>query len=105
MCDCFFGIFPDSRSVFMVLKVPGRLFKVRCWFFIVPGGFYGFSRFKVFFPTRPGIFWGVSQGFRLDFHGSRLVFSCCRSVFHGSRWVFMVVQGSRWVLMVFQGFR
>ena len=107
MCDCFFGIFPDSRSVFMVLKVPGRFFKVRCWFFIVPGGFYGFSRFKVvFFSSHVQVFfWGFSQGFRLVFHGSRLVFSCCRSVFHGSRWVFLVVQGSRWVLMVFQGFR
>ena len=110
MCDCFFGIFPDSRSVFMVLKVPGRFFKVRCWFFIVPGGFNGFSRFKVvFFSSHVQVFfWGFSQGFRLVFHGSRLFFHGFRSVlmvFHGPRWVSMVPGRFSWFQVGFSWFQ
>ena len=61
MCDCFFWNFHDSRSVFMVLKVPGWFlmvpgcfflwfFKVQGQFFTVPGMFLGFLKVPSFFP-------------------------------------------------------
>ena len=75
MCDCFFWNFHDSRSVFMVLKVPG-------WFLMVPG-----------------VFFMVFQGSRSVFHGSRYVFGFSQ----GSKlfFFFLLVVGFSWLQVGF----
>ena len=57
------SVFHDSGLVFMVVIVPD-------WFFMVPGGFYGFSWFLVDFY----VFFMVPGGLLCFFHGFGWIF-------------------------------